>query len=537
MSEAPEPAAQRTMAGLIAAAAETFGDALAVADEDGTRLSFRQLEAAARRAARAFMAARIVQGDRLAIWAPNSAAWIIATIAMQMIGGILVPLNTRFKAIEAAYILRKTRPRLLLTVGDFLGTDYAAMLVHEVGGEAGGHPLSGLPSISGVVMLDNAPRSKSVTWHDFLTSMVSDAELDERIASVTAADTGDILFTSGTTGAPKGAMHTQAQCLWMVERWNRANDLRPDDRQLVVNPFFHSFGYRSGFVSGLMSGMATWPISVFDPVAAMELVARERISVLMGSPTLFFSMLDHPRRPDFDLRSLRVAHTGSSNVPVDLIRRLRKEMGFSLVLTSFGLTESTALVSANMAGADFETIARTVGLPLAGVEVRIAAPDGADSGEILVRGPNVMQGYFEDPRATAEAIDAHGWLHTGDVGQIDAHGNLRILDRIKDVVIVGGFNAYPAEIESALIAHPAIAEVAVVAVPNARQGEVCGAAIVLRPGQELTLEDLTQWCRERLANYKVPRHLLVLASLPRTALGKPQKFLLREQIRAAVKAR
>ncbi len=211
-------------------------------------------------------------------------------------------------------------------------------------------------------------------------------------------------------------------------------------------------------------------------------------------------------------------------------------MGFSLVLTSFGLTESTALVSANMPGADFDTIARTVGPPLEGVEIHIAATSGADSGEILVRGPNVMQGYFEDPAATAEAIDGEGWLHTGDVGQIDAQGNLRILDRIKDVVIVGGFNAYPAEIENTLMAHPAIAEIAIVAVPDARQGEVCGAVVVLKPGQHLTLEDLTAWSRERLANYKVPRHLLLLESLPRTPLGKPQKFLLRERMRAALGA-
>ncbi len=536
MGERPEPAAQHTMAGLVAAAAASYDDALAVADADGTRLTFGEFETAARGAARAFMAAGIARGDRVAIWAPNSAAWIVAAVALQMIGGVLVPLNTRFKAAEAAYILAKTRPRLLLTVGVFLGTNYVAMLAREAGDQSGGHTLPGLPSIFTIIMLDNAADEVSITWRDFLAVTVPDADLDVRIATVCASDTGDILFTSGTTGTPKGAMHTQRQCLWMVDKWIRANDLQPGDRQLVANPFFHSFGYRSGFVTGLMAGMATWPMAVFDPVAAMELIARERITVLMGSPTLFFSILDHPRRHEFNLGSLRVAHTGSSNVPVDLIRRLREEMGFSLVLTSFGLTESTALVSANMPGADFDTIARTVGPPLEGVEIHIAATSGADSGEILVRGPNVMQGYFEDPAATAEAIDGEGWLHTGDVGQIDAQGNLRILDRIKDVVIVGGFNAYPAEIENTLMAHPAIAEIAIVAVPDARQGEVCGAVVVLKPGQHLTLEDLTAWSRERLANYKVPRHLLLLESLPRTPLGKPQKFLLRERMRAALGA-
>jgi HIP---CoA ligase len=530
MTDAAAPPAQRTMAGLIASAAATYGDALAVVDERGGNLTFRTLLTAARCAAAAFMAAGIVQGDRIAVWAPNSSAWIIAAVGMQMVGGILVPLNTRFKAPEAAYILRKTRPRLLLTVGNFLGTDYAAMLAVDLGGGADGTPFLDLPSVSQIVLLDNSIRGAATEWRDFLAICPDDAALDARIAQVTPANTGDILFTSGTTGAPKGAMHSQGQALWMVEQWIRANDLSPGDRQLVVNPFFHSFGYRSGFVTGIMAGMATWPMAVFDPVTAMEIVARERITVLMGSPTLFLSILDHPRRNEFDLTSLRVAHTGSSNVPVELIRRLRTELGFSLVLTSFGLTESTALVSANAPDADFETIARTVGPPLAGVEVRIA---GGETGEILVRGPNVMQGYFEDPAATNEAIDEDGWLHTGDVGQIDADGNLRILDRIKDVVIVGGFNAYPAEIENALLAHPAIAEVAIVAVPDTRQGEVCGAVIVLRSGQHLTLPDLTAWCRDRMANYKVPRYLQLTNTIPRTPLGKPQKYLLREQMRSA----
>ncbi len=528
------PAAQRTMAGLVAAAAATYGDMSAVVDEHRGQLSFRELNMAARRAAASFVAAGVAHGDRIAVWAPNSTAWIVACVAMQMVGGILVPLNTRFKAAEAAYILGKTRPRLLLTVGDFLGTDFAAMLAHAVGGGHNEAPLVRLPSISRIVMLDNAERDMSVRWRDFLGSATDDAELDTRIEQVSAEDTGDILFTSGTTGAPKGAMHSQGQALWMVEQWVRANDLQPGDRQIVVNPFFHSFGYRSGFVAGIMAGMTTWPIPVFDPLAVMRIVAEQRITVLMGSPTLFFSILDHPQRGECDLSSLRVAHTGSSNVPVELIRRLREELGFSLVLTSFGLTESTALVSANAPDADFETIARTVGPPLPGVEVRI---DGAESGEILVRGPNVMQGYFEDAAATSEAIDADGWLHTGDVGQIDAQGNLRILDRIKDVVIVGGFNAYPAEIENALMEHPAIAEVAIVAVPDERQGEVCGAAIVLREAHSLTLGELTAWCRERMANYKVPRHMMLVDALPRTALGKPQKFVLREEMRSVVSGR
>ncbi|HTZ71717.1 MAG TPA: AMP-binding protein [Acetobacteraceae bacterium] len=530
MVDGTAPAAQARMADLVHAAAAHYGDALAFVGEDGARLSFRAFGDAAWQAAGAFIAAGVARGDRVAIWAPNCVAWVVAAAGLQIAGAALVPLNTRFKAPEAAYILRKTRARVLLTVGEFLGNDYAAMLTRECGDADAGHIVSGLPSLETIVLLDDANRPGCVRWRDFLAAGGDGAALAARSAEVRPEDTGDILFTSGTTGAPKGAMHSQRQALWMVGVWNRLNDLRPDDRQIIVNPFFHSFGYRSGFVSGLMAGMATWPIAVFDPIAVMGLIAQERITVLMGPPTLFFAILDHPRRAEFDLASLRVAHTGSSNVPVDLIRRLRDELRFDLVLTSYGLTEATALVSANAPDADFETIARSVGAPLPGVELRIDAAEGADSGEILVRGPNVMQGYFEDPAATAEAIDAEGWLHTGDVGRIGADGNLRILDRIKDVVIVGGFNAYPAEIENVLMTHPAVAEVAIVAVPDTRLGEACGAAVVLKPDQTLTLEDLTAWCRERMANYKVPRHLLLLDELPRTALGKPLKYVLRARM-------
>src|SRR5271165_4158568 len=259
---------QRTLAALVSAAATHYGDATAIMAEDGTRHSFIGLKAEVRRAARAFLADGVGKGDRIAIWAPNSVEWIVAATALQMVGAVLVPLNTRFKGPEATYILQKTGPRLLLTVGIFLGNDYPAMIGRGLGANE--------PSSPAIVLLDDSTRSGHVGWGDFLgaAARVEDAELDARIAGIRPEDTGDILFTSGTTGAPKGAMHSQGQHLWMVDIWNRANDLRPGDRQLVINPFFHSFGYRAGWVSGLMAGMATWPIAVFDPIQCMALIAR-----------------------------------------------------------------------------------------------------------------------------------------------------------------------------------------------------------------------------------------------------------------------
>lgn len=525
--------ASHTVPELLEHAATRWQDTPFVVDEDGEITSFGNLLCKAKALAGALIARGIEHGDTVAIWAPNRSGWILAACAIEAIGAILVPINTRFRGAEAAYILAKSRAKALFTVRSFLGADYPALLRQALGADAGDR-ITGLPALETIAMLPGEPAGDgAVAWKSLLASSAPADQVAARMAAVRPKDICDILFTSGTTGHPKGAMHAHGQALWMPGIWNQANDLRAGDRMLIVNPFFHSFGYRAGWVSALLGGMTVYPMAVFDALRTLETIARERISVLMGPPTVFSALLDHPQRGAFDLSSLRVGHTGSSNVPVELIERARRELAFELFLTSYGLTEATALVSVCRPGDSAETVARTVGRPLPGTEVRIADPQNGrsraqgESGEVLVRGPNVMQGYFEDPAATADAIDAEGWLHTGDIGSIGADDMLRIHDRLKDVIIVGGFNVYPAEVEHVLATHPAIAEAAVIAIPDARMGEVCGACVVLHPGHALTLDDLTAWARERLANYKVPRHLRLLASLPKTPLGKVQKFLLK----------
>lgn len=513
-----------TLPGVIAHVAARYGETPFIVGEDGTRISFAGFKQRVDGLARALIAHGVEHGDRIAIWAPNSPEWIIAASAIESIGAIMVPINTRFKGGEAAYVLGKTRARVLFTVGAFLGNDYAAMLQG-----------ADLPALRHIVKMDGPD------FTAFREEQADQAALDARSAAVTPDTIADILFTSGTTGQPKGAMHNHGQALWMPAIWNESNDLRAGDRMAVVNPFFHSFGYRSGWISALIAGITVYPLASFDPEALLALIEREKITVLMGPPTIFFALMEHPRFKDFDIGSLRVGHTGAANVPVDLIRAGREVLGFDIFLTSFGQTESTALVTVNYPDASFETIARTVGKPLPGVELRIVDAEGnslppGESGELLVRGPNVMQGYFEEPEQTAATIDAEGWLHTGDVGCIGEDGTLRILDRLKDVVIVGGFNAYPAEIENILRQHPAIADACVIAWPDARMGEVCAACVIARPGASPTLDELTAWSRERMANYKVPRHLFVVEDFPRTPLGKIQKFLLRDQLKARAEA-
>jgi HIP---CoA ligase len=515
-----------TIPRVLARSAELFGDSPALVDE-GQQLSFRDLEHQARSASAAYLSAGILPGDRVGIWAPNRSDWVIAALGALGAGAVLVPLNTRLKGREAAFILRRSRARLLVTVGEFLGTRYAQLIAPEP-----------LPHLERIVILGEGAQpgaTPTQAWAQFLTAgrQVPAEAVRAAHERVAPADIADILFTSGTTGEPKGVLSSHEQDVRVFRTWSEVVGLGRGDRYLGVNPFFHSFGYKAGWLACLLQGATLYPLAVFDAGRALDCIERERISVLPGPPTLYQSLLAHESLPRRDLSSLRLAVTGAASVPPVLITRMRRELKFQSVLTAYGLTESTGVVTVCPHDADDETVATRCGVAIPGVQVRCADPSGlsvptGEPGEVLVRGYNVMRGYFEDARATAEAIDADGWLHTGDVGVLDERGYLRITDRMKDVFIVGGFNCYPAEIEKLLSEHPAIAQVAVVGVPDERLGEVGKAFVVLRPGAKTTEEALLAWARESMANYKVPRSLQIVAQLPVNAAGKVQKFALRE---------
>jgi acyl-CoA synthetase (AMP-forming)/AMP-acid ligase II len=507
----------------VSLAAERFGDRSALEDGD-LRFTFRELADAGLRAARAFLASGVERGDRVAIWAPNVAEWVVAAIGLQSAGAALVPLNTRFKAAEAGYVLRRSGARLLCTVGEFLGTDYAAMLAGEE-----------LPELREVVTL-RGTSATATPWRDFLArgERVPISHARERADAVEPGDLSDVIFTSGTTGNPKGVMTAHGQNLRVFDAWARGAGIREGDRYLIVNPFFHTFGYKAGWLACIQVGATAIPHAVFDPGAVLERIGKERIGVLPGPPTLYQSLLAHPERARYDLASLRLAVTGAAAIPVELVKRMRSELGFETVITAYGLTESSGTVTMCLPTDDAETIATTSGRAIPGVEVRCVDREGRESprgspGEIVVRGFNVMRGYLDDPAETAKAIDAEGWLHTGDIGVMDERGYLRITDRIKDLFIVGGFNCYPAEIENLMYRHQGIAQVAVVGVPDERMGEVGVAFVVPRPGAALEPGDVVAWCREHMANYKVPRRVEVVASLPTNASGKVLKYELRRR--------
>jgi acyl-CoA synthetase (AMP-forming)/AMP-acid ligase II len=499
-----------TIPAALARAASEFAAARAL----GGR-TYADLLTEVRRVARALIGAGLQPGDRLALWAPNADQWVLAALGTTYAGLTLVPVNTRFTGIEALDIVRRSDARALVVVGPFLGADRLALLRAAAGTD--GVPLPGL-----IIEIPDG-------WDDFLASgeTVAEGEADERAAAVAPDDVADILFTSGTTGRSKGVMSAHRQSLAVAEAWAEIAGLTPDDRYLVVNPFFHSFGLKAGILACLVSGAAIVPQPVFDVPRTMTMIGAERITVLPGPPTLYTSLMDHPGAAGHDLSSLRLAVTGAATVPPALVERMRKELGAE-VLTAYGLTEAVVATMCRP-GDDAPTVARTCGRAAAGFEVRIGEPVGRAGGEVLLRGPNTMLGYLDDPAATAEAIDAEGWLHTGDIGRLDERGYLTITDRLKDMYICGGFNVYPAEVERALAGLPGVAESAVIGVADPRMGEVGRAYVVCRPGHSLTGPAVIEFCRGRLAGYKVPRSVELRAELPHNASGKVLKYLLRAE--------
>ena len=512
----------RTLPQVVADAARRYGQQIAITDGD-VNISYADLDAARVQAARAFLAAGLEQGDRIAIWAPNIYQWIIAAIGAQSVGGVLVPLNTRMKGAEAAYILQASGARLLFTVGDFLGVCYPEQLRDQP-----------LPDLQQIVMLTGEAEG-ALAWETFLAAGegVPEREAVSRAAALTPEDTLDILFTSGTTGKPKGVITSHGQNIRTFETWSATVGLRADDNYLIINPFFHSFGYKAGWLAAIIRGARMLPVMSFDLDAVLEQIPREQISMIPGPPTIYQSLLAHPRRGEFDLSSLRLAVTGAAPVPVSLVEQMRGELGFEVVVTAYGLTESCGVVSICRADDSPERISHSSGRAMDGVEMKCVDADGnavpvGSEGEIWCRGFNVMRGYLDDPEETARTVTADGWLKTGDVGVMDADGYVRITDRIKDMFIVGGFNCYPAEIENSLCSMPGVARAAVIGVPDERMGEVARAYIVRAPGASIDEAEVIQWSRDNMANYKVPRTVRFLDEFPMNAGGKVMKNVLRE---------
>ena len=509
---------QHTVPELIKQQAELFSSKPALIS-DTEELSFSDLDNLSSNIAYHLINLGVSHGDRVAIWAPNMNEWVLAAIAIHKAGGVLVPINTRMKGKEAAYILNNAQAKILFSVQNFLGTDYFKMLEKE-----------DLPDLQCQISLDESDANDSIQSFSRLREQSSKAELPQ----VNETDMADIIFTSGTTGKPKGVISTHIQNIKVFDYWSTFVGLNENDQYLIVNPFFHTFGYKAGWLASVMSGATAYPCPVFDADKIIEMIDKQKISMLPGPPTLYQSILTSNLIGTMDISSLRLGVTGAASIPVQLIKDMKEKLGFETVITAYGLTESTGVVTMCTPNDNYETIATTSGCAIADVEVKCINQDGqevpaGEPGEILVRGYNITQGYFNNPEATQEAIDNKGWLHTGDIGILDDNGYIKITDRSKDMFIVGGFNAYPAEIENILCDHPAISQAAVIGIEDERMGEVAKAYVVLKPNQALDSDSLLQWSKDNMANYKVPREIVFVKELPTNAAGKIMKYLLKDE--------
>lgn len=520
----------QTLPEMVRNSATRFASQCAINDGD-IQITYRALPEQAEQVASALANMGVTAGDRVGIWAPNMAEWILAACGVHMAGGVVVPVNTRMKGMEAADLLERSQAKVLFSMGEFLGCYYPDMLKDCCPA-----------TLEKVVVLRDAPRNnhsniKEISWDEFLLQASDDNRNDihTREAALTADSTSDMMFTSGTTGKPKGVLSAHGATIRAFDEWARVVGLNAGDNYLIINPFFHSFGYKAGWIAALLRGATIVPHQVFDAGVVLQRIQDEKITFLPGPPTLFHSMLDHEDLGKFDISSLTSTVTGAASVPPVLIKRMRNELGFDNVTTAYGLTECGGVATICDPSDDVETVAHYCGKALPGTELRVVDGNGNDmpageAGEVVLRGYHVMKGYYDNDKATAETIDADGWLHTGDVGVLNERGYLKITDRLKDMFIVGGFNCYPAEIEHLLSEHPAVAQVAVLGVPDERMGEVGCACIIPKAGATFDAAELKQWSRANMANYKVPRHFLPFDHFPVSATNK----VLKREMKAGV---
>ena len=529
MTTGEGPARYTSIPGAAQEAARRWADGEAVIDGP-VRLSFTDVAEQMLSVTRSLLAIGIEPGDRIGLWAPNSAVWIPTALGILAAGAWLVPLNTRFRGDEAAYVLNKTKARVLFAPADFLGTNYFDLLA-DVPGE--------LAYLEHRVDLPGPGSLTSPAWPGFLArgNEIPLADAQARLDAIGPDDVSDIIFTSGTTGHPKGVMLRHGASLTGYQILNDNYLLRPGDTHLVPTPFFHCFGYKAGWMLSLINGASTVPIAVFDSSDILRLVEEEGVTHIPGSPTMWWAILDDPQRAERDLTSLRVGMVSAATIPEVLVHRMRDDLGLKSIISGYGLTENHALVSFNGPNSTPEQVVSTVGPVMDAIEVRIVDDDGRDvpfgeTGEIWLRSFLHMNGYYDEPEATANTI-VDGWLHTGDIGCIDAQRYLKITDRKKDMFIMGGFNVSPAEVERALMEFPKIGQVSVVGMPDDYFGEVGAAFVIPKDGVELTVEEVEAYARAHLANFKVPRRVILVDSFPLNATGKVLKTELRKQLREA----
>ncbi|AUA33626.1 AMP-binding protein [Pseudomonas sp. SGAir0191] len=511
-----------------------------VARHQRLRYSWRQLAEQVESCARALMALGIETGDRVGIWAPNCAQWCILQVATAKVGAILVNVNPAYRVGELEYVLRQSGCSWLVCADAFKHSDYHAMvqaLVPELATAAPGQISSAaLPALRGVVSLANDPPAGFLPWEALATwgMSVSHEACTGRQNSLHFDQPVNIQYTSGTTGAPKGATLSHYNILNNGFMVGASLGLTAHDRMVIPVPLYHCFGMVMGNLGCITHGTTMiYPGDGFDAELALRAVAEERGTILYGVPTMFIAMLDHPARQRMDLSSLRSGIMAGATCPIEVMRRVIDQMHMAQVQIAYGMTETSPVSLQTGPDDDLELRVTTVGRTQPQLESKIIDPQGAtvargETGELCTRGYSVMLGYWDNPGATASAIDAAGWMHSGDLAVMDEAGYVRIVGRNKDMIIRGGENIYPREIEEFFYTHPAVADAQVIGIPCSRYGEDIVAWVKLHPGHQATAEELQAWCKSRIAHYKVPRHIRFVDEFPMTVTGKVQKFRMRE---------
>ncbi len=520
--------------------AEHGGRPAMVARQQGVRWSYAELGERVDAFAAGLVALGLEPGDRLGIWSPNNAEWIVTQYAAAKAGLVLVNINPAYRLWELEYALNKVGCRALVTATAFKTSDYIGMvntLAPELAAAAPGRLRAAkLPTLEVVIQIGDETAAGAIAFQQVYGLATPAAR--ERLAALAGTlqfdDPINIQFTSGTTGAPKGATLTHHNILNNGYFVGRALRYTEQDKVCIPVPMYHCFGMVIGSLACMTHGAAmVFPGEGFDPLATMRAVAEERCTALYGVPTMFIAQLEHPEFHRFDFTSLRTGMMAGAPCPIEVMRRVIEQMHARETTIAYGMTETSPVATQTATDDPLERRVSTVGRVHPHVEVKIVDPDGrvvprGTAGEFCTRGYSVMRGYWNDPERTAQAIDAAGWMHTGDLATMDEAGFLNIVGRIKDLVIRGGENIYPREVEEFLYRHPRIEEVQVFGVPDARFGEELCAWIKPRAGEALSEEEVRDFCRGQIAHYKVPRHIRFVAEFPMTVTGKVQKFLMRE---------
>jgi acyl-CoA synthetase (AMP-forming)/AMP-acid ligase II len=526
------------LAARLQATAARFPDQPAIIHAEVTR-TWREVHDESRALAKALLARGVGRGDHIALWLPNHPEWLLLWLAALQIGATVIPLNTRYKPSEAAYVLRKSNASMLFVEREFIGVDFVVAFreICPDWGAAGRSSSERLPDLREVVVVGDPDAMTGFDEFRGGHASVDDADLEAAAAAVRPIDTTIIVFTSGTTGFPKGVMHTH-DVVRMIATTNEWFGIGPEDRVLGHLPLFHVAGVFSSFLPALLGGGAFVQLDQWDPTRALEAIETHGITMLSGIPTHFVDLLRHPALDDFDTTSLRVGWIGGSTTPREVVRGVREKLGMEALLPIYGMTETTSCTTLARVTDPVESILAGKGVPVGGYEVRTVDPatrepvPAGTEGEIAVRGYPVMKGYYEEPEATAAVLDADGWFHTGDLGVFDEQGYLSITGRMSDKYIVGGNNVHPAEVERVLMELPGIKQAQVVAVPDDRLGEVGVAFVESDPASPVSFEEVEAHCRAHLASFKRPRSIILIDAWPMTPTGKIQKFKLRERARA-----